>query len=257
MVTISHEGGHALVAVLTGRRLMGIRLHADTSGVTLSRGKPTGPGMVAMLAAGYLAPAVAGLGAALLLASGHSLALLWLAVGWLTLMLLQIRNAYGLLVLVVCGAAAGLVSWYLPGTTVSLLAYLLTWVLLLAAPKPVLELMRQRRRPGRPRSSDVDPAQPADRAAGADLGAGVPAGQPGRPGGRRPRPAAVGGRPAGEPRRLTVPRRQEPPSSLTGARWCVLRRLLAAGSDSEARADSGALGGQDQLVPDGGVGRHR
>ena len=117
VVTISHEGGHALVAVLTGRRLMGIRLHADTSGVTLSRGKSTGPGMVAMLAAGYLAPAVAGLGAALLLASGHSLALLWLAVGWLSLMLLQIRNAYGLLVLLVCGIGAGLASWYLAGTT--------------------------------------------------------------------------------------------------------------------------------------------
>lgn len=155
VVTISHEGGHALVAVLTGRRLMGIRLHADTSGVTLSRGKPTGPGMVAMLAAGYLAPAVAGLGAALLLVSGHSLALLWLAVGWLSLMLLQIRNAYGLLVLVVCGAAAGLASWYLPGTALSLLAYLLTWLLLLAAPKPVLELMAQRRR-GTARGSDVD-----------------------------------------------------------------------------------------------------
>lgn len=155
VVTVSHEGGHALVAVLTGRRLMGIRLHADTSGVTLSRGRPRGPGMVAMLAAGYLAPAVAGLGAAILLASGHSLALLWLAVGWLALMLLQIRNAYGLLVLLVCGAAAGLASWYLPGTAVSLLAYLLTWLLLLAAPKPVLELMAQRRR-GQARGSDVD-----------------------------------------------------------------------------------------------------
>lgn len=154
-VTISHEGGHALVAVLTGRRLMGIRLHADTSGVTLSRGRPTGPGMVAMLAAGYLAPAVAGLAAALLLAAGHSLALLWLAVGWLSLMLLQIRNAYGLLVLLVCGAGAGLASWYLSGSTLSLLAYLLTWLLLLAGPKPVVELIRQRRR-GQARGSDVD-----------------------------------------------------------------------------------------------------
>jgi hypothetical protein len=155
VVTISHEGGHALVAVLTGRRLMGIRLHADTSGLTLSRGRPSGPGMVAMLAAGYLAPAVAGLGAALLLASGHSLALLWLAVGWLSLMLLQIRNAYGVLVLLVCGIGAGLASWYLAGSTLSLLAYLLTWLLLLAAPKPVLEQMRQRRQ-GRARGSDVD-----------------------------------------------------------------------------------------------------
>ena len=164
LVTISHEGGHAVVAVLTGRRLTGIRLHADTSGVTLSRGRASGPGMVAMLAAGYLAPAVAGLGAALLLAGGYSLGLLWLAVGWLALMLLQIRNAYGLLVLLVCGAAAGLASWYLAGSTLSLLAYLLTWLLLVAAPKPVLELMRQRRREetrssgrrGQARGSDVD-----------------------------------------------------------------------------------------------------
>lgn len=155
LVTISHEGGHALVAVLTGRRLMGIRLHADTSGVTLSRGRPTGPGMVAMLAAGYLAPAVAGLSAALLLAAGHSLALLWLAVAWLSLMLLQIRNAYGLLVLLVAGGGAALASWYLSGSTLSLLAYLVTSLLLLAAPKPVLELIRQRRR-GQARGSDVD-----------------------------------------------------------------------------------------------------
>jgi hypothetical protein len=162
LVTISHEGGHALVAVLTGRRLMGIRLHADTSGVTLSRGRSTGPGMVAMLAAGYLAPAVAGLGAALLLASGHSLALLWLAVGWLSLMLLQIRNAYGLLVLGVCGVGAALASWYLAGTTLSLLAYLLTWLLLLAAPKPVLELMRQRRREAESRTTRRRQARGSD-----------------------------------------------------------------------------------------------
>ncbi|MDO3397644.1 M50 family metallopeptidase, partial [Nocardioides sp. SOB44] len=77
-VTVVHEAGHAVVAVLVGRRLQGIRLHSDTSGVTLSRGRPRGPGMVAMLAAGYLAPAVVGLGAALLLADGRGLALLWL-----------------------------------------------------------------------------------------------------------------------------------------------------------------------------------
>ena len=33
IVTIVHEAGHALVAVLVGRRLQGIRLHSDTSGV--------------------------------------------------------------------------------------------------------------------------------------------------------------------------------------------------------------------------------
>ena len=38
VITIAHEGGHALVSVLSGRRLEGIRLHADSSGVTYSRG---------------------------------------------------------------------------------------------------------------------------------------------------------------------------------------------------------------------------
>lgn len=55
-ITIAHEGGHGLVALLTGRRLDGIRLHSDTSGLTVSRGKPHGPGMILTAAAGYTAP---------------------------------------------------------------------------------------------------------------------------------------------------------------------------------------------------------
>jgi hypothetical protein len=51
VITIAHEGGHALVSILTGRKLDGIRLHADTSGVTHSRGRRNGPGLVATAAA--------------------------------------------------------------------------------------------------------------------------------------------------------------------------------------------------------------
>ncbi len=155
IVTISHEGGHALAALATGRRLVGIRLHSDTSGLTVSRGKPSGAGMVVMLIAGYLAPAVAGVGAALLLAAGHALGLLWLLVLWLAVMLVQIRNLYGFAVLVGCGAAVALASWFLPAPWVSMIAYLITWVLLIASPRPVLELIRQRRGRG-VRHSDVD-----------------------------------------------------------------------------------------------------
>lgn len=59
-VTIAHEGGHGLLALLTGRRLDGIRLHSDTSGVTVSRGKPTGLGMILTAAGGYTAPRCSG-----------------------------------------------------------------------------------------------------------------------------------------------------------------------------------------------------
>jgi hypothetical protein len=43
VVTIAHEAGHAAAALATGRRLTGIRLHSDTSGLTLSTGRPRGP----------------------------------------------------------------------------------------------------------------------------------------------------------------------------------------------------------------------
>ncbi|NNG18735.1 M50 family metallopeptidase [Naumannella sp. ID2617S] len=139
-VTIAHEGGHALVAVLTGRRLTGIRLHSDTSGLTLSRGRPHGPGMVATLASGYPAPGLLGFGAAWLLAAGHAVAMLWLLTLALALMLLMIRNFYGLLVMVVALLGVGAASWYLAPLHQSWLAYLVTWTLLLSAPRPVFEL---------------------------------------------------------------------------------------------------------------------
>jgi hypothetical protein len=108
-----------------------------------------------MLLAGYLGPAVVGLGAVGLLIAGHSLGLLWLFVILLGLLLLQIRNFYGFVVVVGCALMLILVSWYLPASMQSGLAYVLTWTLLLAAPKPVLELMRQRRRQRTPQS-DAD-----------------------------------------------------------------------------------------------------
>ena len=153
-VTVVHEAGHALIAVLVGRRLRAIRLHSDTSGLTVSRGKPRGPGMVAMLAAGYLAPAVLGLVAALLLANGRSVGLLWLLVLLTAGLILWVRNGYGLLVLLVGGAGVLLLTWYGDGTVQSVAAYLISWLLLLAAPRPLVELLTAGRRRGR--TSDPD-----------------------------------------------------------------------------------------------------
>ena len=155
VVTITHEGAHGVAALVTGRRLQGIRLHSDTSGLTVSSGRPSGLGMVIMLLAGYLGPAVVGLGAVGLLIAGHSLGLLWLFVILLALLLVQIRNFYGFVLIVGCAIGLVLVSWYLPATMQSGLAYVLTWTLLLAAPKPVIELIRQRRG-GRAPHSDAD-----------------------------------------------------------------------------------------------------
>jgi Peptidase M50B-like len=153
-ITVAHEAGHALVAVLVGRELRAIRLHSDTSGLTVSRGKAGGPGMVVMLAAGYLAPALLGLLAALLLAAGRSVGLLWLLLLMFTALLLWVRNGYGFLVLLLGGAGVLALTWYAGGTVQSVAAYLIAWLLLLAAPRPLVELLASGRRRGR--TSDPD-----------------------------------------------------------------------------------------------------
>ena len=155
VVTIAHEGAHGVAALLSGRRLSGIRLHSDSSGLTVSRGRPTGPGMVVTSFAGYVGPALLGLGAAYLLGERHALAVLWLAVLLLGLLLLQIRNLHGLWAVLVAGAAVLAVSWWGSEAVQSLAAYTGTWFLLLASPRPVLELQSMRRR-GRARTSDAD-----------------------------------------------------------------------------------------------------
>ena len=155
VVTIAHEGAHGVAALLSGRRLAGIRLHSDTSGLTVSKGRPTGPGMVVTAFAGYVGPALLGLGGAALLRERHALAVLWAAVLLLALLLLQIRNFYGLYVVLVAGAAVVAVSWWGSDEVQSLAAYTGVWFLLLAAPRPVLELQGARRS-GRVRDSDAD-----------------------------------------------------------------------------------------------------
>lgn len=159
-VTIAHEGGHAVAALITGRRLSGIRLHADTSGVTVSYGKPYGFGMVLTASAGYIAPSLFGLGGAALLGLGHVTALLWVCVGLLALMLLMLRNFYGLISVLITGVIAFVVSWYADARVQAGFAYLAVWFLLFGGVRPVAELHRSRRRGLRrglrPPTSDAD-----------------------------------------------------------------------------------------------------
>jgi hypothetical protein len=155
VITIAHEGGHALVALLSGRRLQSIRLHSDTSGLTVSRGRPSGVGMVATLAAGYVTPSLLGLAGAALLAVGRIRIMLWVAIVLLLAVLLMTRNIYGILSVLVTGAVVFLVSWYGSAQVQAAFAYLGVWFLLLGGVRPLFEVQRQRRR-GMARDSDAD-----------------------------------------------------------------------------------------------------
>jgi hypothetical protein len=154
-ITIAHEGGHALAAVLTGRRLSGIRLHSDTSGLTLSKGRPRGPGMVITGLAGYITPPLLGLGASGLLALGYITLLLWLLLLLLATMLIMIRNVYGVISVVVTIAIILGVSVYASPDVQSAFAYVFAWFLLLGGVRAVFELQQSRFRRQAP-GSDAD-----------------------------------------------------------------------------------------------------
>ena len=156
VITLVHEGGHGVAATLSGRRLDGIRLHSDTTGLTVSRGRPRGPGMVFTLLAGYLAPSLLGLGAARLLGLGYHVAVLWLMLVALALMLVQIRNWFGLWSVAVSGAAVLGVTWFGSAAVQGVFALLVTSLLLLGAVRAVLELGRSRTRSRSAQASDAD-----------------------------------------------------------------------------------------------------
>jgi hypothetical protein len=155
VVTIAHEGGHAVVAVLVGRGLTGIRLHSDTSGVTHSTGAGRGPGVVLMFFAGYVFPPLLGLGGAALVAAGHSDILLWLGIALLVATLVYIRNLFGAFAVLVTGGVFGAVAWWAPAEWQAGFAAALCWFLLFGGLRAVRELQRARRR-RRTNSSDAD-----------------------------------------------------------------------------------------------------
>lgn len=156
VVTIAHEAGHAIVATMLGREVRGIRLHADTSGLTTHAGSQKRLPLTLTSFAGYPAPALVGLAAAYALHRGYAFALLWAVVLLLVLVLVQIRNVYGFLVLVLAIAGLGWLAWAAPDSWRVGVAYGVTWLLLLGAVRAVVELHGTRAGAAGGSGSDAD-----------------------------------------------------------------------------------------------------
>ncbi len=172
-ITIAHEGGHALLSVLSGRRLEGIRLHSDTSGETVSRGKRTGPGMVLTAFAGYVTPPLLGAGAAVLLFTHHVTLLLWAFLALLLAAFVMMRNAFGVVVALVAGGAVFGVTAYATSLLQALFGYGVAWFLLFGGLRPVVELARSQRRDRRRRRGGVSDADQLARLTGVPGGVWV------------------------------------------------------------------------------------
>ena len=88
--------------------------------------------------------------------AGYAVGLLWVLLGLLVLLLVQIRNWYGLWSVLVTGTLVFAATWWLPASGQAAFAHVVTWFLLLAAPRTVLELQAKRRRRGGAPDSDAD-----------------------------------------------------------------------------------------------------
>lgn len=157
IITVVHEGGHALVAIIWGRRIAGIKLNSDTSGVTISSGKAWGLGVIFTTAAGYTAPATLGLFLAYLSSEGRSfLALVILGISAL-LIFLSIRNLWGFIITIPLTASL----YYLLQLNESIQTFALIIVaafLTIASARPIVELQRARLS-GEGKDSDADQLQ--------------------------------------------------------------------------------------------------
>jgi Peptidase M50B-like len=165
VVTIAHEGGHALAAMVAGRGLTGIRLHPDTSGVTVSTGARRGPGLVFTFLGGYPAPSLLGLGGAVLVAADRAQLMLILALALLAACLIQIRNLFGALAVVATGALVAAVAGWATPRVQDGFAAALCWFLVFGGLRAVRELQRGRRR-SRRADSDADMLAGLTRVAG-------------------------------------------------------------------------------------------
>jgi Peptidase M50B-like len=141
LYTIAHEGGHALMGSATGRRITSVTMKRDGSGLTTSAGPP-GLSVFLFQFFGYLGPSALGLGAAKLIEVGHIIAVLWLLLLALAALLVSARGSLARICILCTGLLLYVaVRYALLGVQV-VIAYVLTWFLLISGVAVVLKQWR-------------------------------------------------------------------------------------------------------------------
>lgn len=129
--TLVHEAGHAAAAVATGGGVYTINVDTPDSGVAYTW-RPSWLSDVFTSAAGYATPALAGLGAAALLAHGRVATLLAVAVAVMVALLVVARGLLTVLTVVTVGALAFAALQWGNQLAQQGLAYSLAWLLLIS-----------------------------------------------------------------------------------------------------------------------------
>lgn len=141
--TYIHEAGHAIFAMLTGRRVDSIKLGSNSGGATAHTGTANWFSRFITAFAGYPAPALASFGIVAAVAVGHPR---WVLVGFgvLGLLLLFVQHSWrGLFITVLIGLGVWLIS-LIGNEIASVLLIIVAGYLAAASPMDVLNLRRGR-----------------------------------------------------------------------------------------------------------------
>ena len=140
--TVAHEGAHVLAGILTGRTILSVRIERSGGGSTVMVPQ-NGAGYGVAAFAGYIGASAAGLLAARLISTGRMVAVLWLGLLLCVVMLLAVRNFFGGIVIIACGALLYLVARYGTAGVDTAVAYGMTWFLLVAGIRVALGIVRK------------------------------------------------------------------------------------------------------------------
>jgi hypothetical protein len=127
---MTHEGAHALLAVILGLTVTEIILNRHSGGKTTIVGE--GLRAILVLLIGYLGPSLFGLGAARLISVGDPVTVLYLIVVGLVLLLFLLSRSFGMFSVPVAIALFYLLLRYTHAGTEEVIAYGLAWLLLLS-----------------------------------------------------------------------------------------------------------------------------
>lgn len=145
ILTVAHESGHAIMGMLVGRKLQGLRLHTDSSGATTTAGTHWGLGGVLTTAAGYPFPGLVAAGVVAVGAAGYARLGFIAMAAVLLLLLVKARSVWTVLLLLTSCAALGGVAVYAPVAGVSVVTGALVAVLVVGTQRTLLEERPARR----------------------------------------------------------------------------------------------------------------
>jgi hypothetical protein len=143
LTVLAHEGGHALLAVFVFRLVKSISINTKGGGAT-QPDKYVWPFYILMAAFGYLGPSLFGLFAAWLLLHDPAETVLWGSIAFLAVMLLATRGFLGPLLIICLMVALYQIVTKAEPSTVTLVAHVWTWFLLISGVQRMLMFMRTR-----------------------------------------------------------------------------------------------------------------